>query len=432
MKKQLLITVLLFICSFINAQNQCNADSMYYYNSTNKVIQKYFYTYSINGLQTENLLKDSLNGIWVNNSRTQQTFNANDKVTQQLSQQWKNNTWRNTVRYLYSYDLNNNLLTNVPQLWDTLNSSWILNGFIQSYVYDINNNNIKRVQSYWNIGVVSDSIKFTMTYNANGNELTNLTENWTTSNPMWRNGQLSSNSYNTNNQKDSTYKIIWNVTNSSWDTSYLDTYTYNTAGNLIELINHNRIWPNWGNSIKYTYTFDSNNNRTSQNRFTWDQTSSSWSPNVERTDVYNTNNLVTYSLTKNYNSTVGGVVNAYQANYTYDSNDKLILVIYDNWDITNSAWLLSSKYRYFHNCGSLSGIDEISNNYLNLYPNPTSTILNIEVKEQTQISIVNVLGDVVLTQTINGLSKIDVSNLTSGVYFIQDSKSGKAIKFIKE
>jgi hypothetical protein len=67
-----------------------------------------------------------------------------------------------------------------------------------------------------------------------------------------------------------------------------------------------------------------------------------------------------------------------------------------------------------------------------VFPNPTSTILNIEVKEQAQISIVNVLGDVVLTQTINGLSKIDVSSLTSGVYFIQDSKSGKAVKFIKE
>ncbi len=80
-----------------------------------------------------------------------------------------------------------------------------------------------------------------------------------------------------------------------------------------------------------------------------------------------------------------------------------------------------------------TGINEINTtNPFIIYPNPTSTILNIEVKEQAQISIVNVLGDVVLTQTINGLSKIDVSNLTSGVYFIQDSKSGKAIKFIKE
>jgi hypothetical protein len=79
---------------------------------------------------------------------------------------------------------------------------------------------------------------------------------------------------------------------------------------------------------------------------------------------------------------------------------------------------------------SLNEISNIPN--FTLYPNPTTSILNIEVKEQTQISILNILGEVVKTETINGASKLDVSDLTTGVYFIQDSKSGKAIKFIKE
>ncbi len=85
--------------------------------------------------------------------------------------------------------------------------------------------------------------------------------------------------------------------------------------------------------------------------------------------------------------------------------------------------------------GTATGIHSFNNNQnkeITLYPNPTSSFLNIEVKEQTQVSIINVLDDVVLTQTLNGLSKMDVSNLTSGVYFIQDSKSGKGIKYTKE
>ena len=53
-------------------------------------------------------------------------------------------------------------------------------------------------------------------------------------------------------------------------------------------------------------------------------------------------------------------------------------------------------------------------------------------KEQAQIRIVNVLGEVVKTETINGASKLDINDLNAGVYFIQDSKSGKATKFIKE
>lgn len=72
------------------------------------------------------------------------------------------------------------------------------------------------------------------------------------------------------------------------------------------------------------------------------------------------------------------------------------------------------------------------NSQISIYPNPTSSILNIEVREQTHISIINIVGEIVKTETINGTSKLDVSNLNAGVYFIQDPKSGKAIKFIKE
>ncbi len=81
-----------------------------------------------------------------------------------------------------------------------------------------------------------------------------------------------------------------------------------------------------------------------------------------------------------------------------------------------------------------TSVDEtqMENKLINVYPNPTSSILNIEVKDQTQISIINMLGEIVKTETINSASKLDVSALNSGVYFIQDSKSGKAIKFIKE
>jgi hypothetical protein len=84
-------------------------------------------------------------------------------------------------------------------------------------------------------------------------------------------------------------------------------------------------------------------------------------------------------------------------------------------------------------CGNVTvtGINENTTNTINIYPNPTSSILNIEVNEQTQITIVNVLGEVVKTQTIKGLSTIDVTELNTGVYFIQ-SNTGMKAKFIKQ
>ncbi len=101
-----------------------------------------------------------------------------------------------------------------------------------------------------------------------------------------------------------------------------------------------------------------------------------------------------------------------------------------------SNYLVGAPFNNLLNTSCLPITTEVNEkkfiNIFLIYPNPVSSILNIEVKEQTQISVINFLGDIVLKQTINGLSKIDVSNLTSGVYFFQDSKSGQATKFIKE
>jgi hypothetical protein len=67
-----------------------------------------------------------------------------------------------------------------------------------------------------------------------------------------------------------------------------------------------------------------------------------------------------------------------------------------------------------------------------LYPNPTTNILNIEVKKETIINIINILGEIVKTETINKSGTLDVSNLNNGIYFIQDAITGKTVKFIKE
>jgi hypothetical protein len=101
---------------------------------------------------------------------------------------------------------------------------------------------------------------------------------------------------------------------------------------------------------------------------------------------------------------------------------------------STSNYLTGATFNNIINTSCLpTGINEISeSSMLLIYPNPASSILNIEAMEETQIIIVNILGDVLLKSTLNGISKVDISDLSAGVYFIQDSKSGKAVKFIKD
>lgn len=80
-----------------------------------------------------------------------------------------------------------------------------------------------------------------------------------------------------------------------------------------------------------------------------------------------------------------------------------------------------------------SGIVKGTQNSINaIYPNPSNSVLNIETNEIINIKIVNVWGVIVATQyLVKGINRVDVHNLSNGVYFIYNDK-GPAVKFIKE
>jgi hypothetical protein len=77
-------------------------------------------------------------------------------------------------------------------------------------------------------------------------------------------------------------------------------------------------------------------------------------------------------------------------------------------------------------------------NYFTLYPNPVQSVLNISSKEGIEmksISIYNTLGQLVLViPDAEKVSKIDVSSLTTGNYFIKinSDKGTSNTRFIKE
>jgi len=85
-----------------------------------------------------------------------------------------------------------------------------------------------------------------------------------------------------------------------------------------------------------------------------------------------------------------------------------------------------------------AGIEEInSENQINIYPNPSSKTLNISKKDfdDYRIEIINSAGQTVLkTDSNKNYSKLDISSLAAGLYFVKLSNLNKiqTIKFIKE
>ena len=72
------------------------------------------------------------------------------------------------------------------------------------------------------------------------------------------------------------------------------------------------------------------------------------------------------------------------------------------------------------------GIEELANDELQIYPNPTSSTLSFNMVGSGDILIFNLMGELLFTKKVNdGFQTIDVSNLKAGFYFIQAGSSRK-------
>ncbi|MCF8323013.1 MAG: leucine-rich repeat domain-containing protein [Flavobacterium sp.] len=111
------------------------------------------------------------------------------------------------------------------------------------------------------------------------------------------------------------------------------------------------------------------------------------------------------------------------------SNEASIFFDYNFPIVTNKA---TSTFK------TLGTPDFDFDRYFTVYPNPATTALNITTKESINIGTVNVynaLGQLVLAiPNAEKVSKVDVSNLKSGNYFIQirTDKGSSSTQFVKE
>jgi hypothetical protein len=105
-----------------------------------------------------------------------------------------------------------------------------------------------------------------------------------------------------------------------------------------------------------------------------------------------------------------------------------------NIRIKDNSGVWGPVFRNVINIASLNN-DTFAFSNVIIYPNPVKDVLNLSFETTiSSASIYNVLGQEVLTKSINANEgKIDVSNLTSGTYFVKviSNDLTKTIKIIK-
>jgi PKD repeat protein len=71
------------------------------------------------------------------------------------------------------------------------------------------------------------------------------------------------------------------------------------------------------------------------------------------------------------------------------------------------------------------GVKENAKNNFTFYPNPSEGNITITTSHLSTVQIVNIVGNIVSTQNINGTKTLDLSDLSKGSYFIKVTAEGK-------
>ncbi len=112
-----------------------------------------------------------------------------------------------------------------------------------------------------------------------------------------------------------------------------------------------------------------------------------------------------------------------------------------DYSVTGGNYNTSIGFIYIA-CDGPNNVQEIFNNhFIRVFPNPSDGIINIENKnlKADKIEIFNILGEKVyerIVETSRGMSLLDISELSEGLYFLKildkDGEILKIEKIIKE
>ncbi|MFZ4740970.1 MAG: T9SS type A sorting domain-containing protein [Bacteroidales bacterium] len=178
------------------------------------------------------------------------------------------------------------------------------------------------------------------------------------------------------------------------------------------------------------------------------------------------------------------MINSYKSTNTYDANDNKLTELFESW--LNNAWVNNGKYTYTYDANGNSstgkfeewlnnnwemnsygdldvyssknnifslyqiarfeahfvsfttGINENSNKQINIYPNPATSNLTINLQQLTKlqnttVSIYDIQGKLLLQQSITQQqTELNISSFAKGIYIVKLNNNNMQSKFVKE
>ena len=240
-------------------------------------------------------------------------------------------------------------------------------------------------------------------------------------NQAWENRDSNVYSYNAQMQLEFMYRYIWDQDSNYFYINSYNHYAYNAQG----LVTGDTTYSYWEpgvatKSYLRVYTYDAGGNELTHTAYQWNGAQSAWDEVEMHVNGYNAqgNRITNYRY--EWDEDLGQWDNIERGFFSYDENDNIRLWMYWEKDETTGIWEKDFTMELNWGLHSIVNIFELPGTQdMQVFPNPTSGLLNVNTSQSQQISVFDLGGKLVyISQLSPGQNALDLSQLKPGIYVL--------------
>ena len=302
--------------------------------------------------------------------------------------------------------------------------------------------------------------KYEYSYNESGSVTQYLGYDWDKENNNWISDWKNEYSYDANGTVPQILDYEWDKTTNKWVLAWQYLYSYNENGDLTQILDYylDEASSQWVLAWKYDWLYDANGHLSQEIEYYLYENTSQWTVESKAEYIFDENGNNTKYLAYYTNETTGQLELDFKREFTYDNRytfDDLISPLLYLWQVnlfnhmltqqSNSLWNKSTsewetpiyKASYYYSEQNTTSVTGLNQNQFKVYPNPVTEYIQFDFASAgspSKFELFDLQGRKVFSENVLNGQKLDVQELTSGVYFYTIITNGtrQTGKFIKQ
>jgi len=391
------------------------------------------------------------------------------KLDSIIEEEWNDglSQWFPSMRDIYTIDdTYGNTTLDVTYGWNMSSGKWY-NMDKSEYLYNADRTHCTHIDSWFieNTGKWETYTKYEDDYDSNGNNIIDIIYNWDNASSQWIPWHKAENMFDADSHLTLSIDLAWDTFTKQWNGngSFKRELTYDVKGNCTSNITY--LWDNttlqfalydneqfeynstgkptsetiyrmnsntnkWVNELKFEFTYDPNGYMSTGLYKEWNDTTARWVEYGKEEQAADANgNVILWTIYTLNNAGKQWFTNRIEE-YTYDVYGNYSTKIIHTHAPVQLTWL-TDRFTYYYSRHNLTGIHNIAENNIDVYPNPATDFVTFklpDISESASLEMFDNQGKKIIGQNLPESGQISLSHLRKGLYLYTITDKGHIYK----